>query len=85
MSVIVHVNGSSYLVDDVDQATVESVVLDAVRVGGAFIDLRARDERSVRVLVTMASTVHIEQTAQPVQPTNEEDVFPDFDFYATDL
>ena len=85
MSVIVYVNGSSYGADGASQSTVESTILTAIRAGGDFIDLRARDARVVRVLVTAASAIRVERLRQPVEATDEDDLFPNFDFFDTDI
>lgn len=85
MSVLVYVNDSAYVVNDGSQVAAEALILDAVQAGAAFIDMHTREGRPVRVLVTPASTIRLENVPPPVEPADEDDVFPDFDFFDTDL
>jgi hypothetical protein len=81
MTAVVYVNERSYLVPDASVPEVESLVIEAVRGGGSFIDIPLTDGGAARVLVTPASTVRVGEREQPVEPSDYVDDFPDFSFF----
>lgn len=85
MSFLLHMNDFSYTVEDASLEKVEALIIDAVQVGGAFVDLHDTTAHKVRVLVTPSSTVRIQKVPHHVEPDDEEYLFPDFDFYDLDL
>ena len=85
MTVLVHVNDFSCLVEDSSVRAVEALILDAVHDGGAFIDVPSMAAQPVRVLVTGSSAVHIARVPAQVEPSDSEDLFPDFDSYGLEI
>jgi hypothetical protein len=85
MTVLVHVNDHAYAEDDEGLAVVESLILAAVREGGAFLELHDNGARPVRVLVTPSSSVRIEKVPQPVVPSDGDELFPDFAFFDLEI
>jgi hypothetical protein len=81
MTAVVYINERSYPLGDASVADVEAVILEAVRVGGSFIDIPLMDGRPARVLVTPASTVHIGEREQPIEASTGDEQYPDFSFF----
>jgi hypothetical protein len=79
MTFLVHVNEHPYAVADEDVGQIESLILDAVHRGGAFVELNDGSVRTERILVTSASTIRISPVPQVVESEDDQgDTFPDF-------
>jgi hypothetical protein len=84
MTFLVRINERPYAVADTSLAEIESRVLDAVRAGGGFIDLKDDAAQLVRVLVTSATPIRIEPAPGPVQ-ASDFDLAPDISYLDLDL
>ncbi len=85
MTVLVYVNEFAYVVDDSNVATTEALIVDAVHAGGAFINLCNSAAQPVRVLVTPATPVRVEKMSPRVEPSHDDDIFPDFESYELEI
>ena len=76
MTFLVNINESFHAIEDAQLSDIESQILVAVHAGGAFVDFRGRSGRLMRILVTPASVVRLEQLPSTVDATaREEDIW----------
>lgn len=86
MTFLVHINDQRYAVADDSVTEVESRILDAVRAGGAFVEVHDGSAPSSRVLITSASTVRIQAAPPPIGTDDyAEEEFPDLAYLEADI
>ena len=73
MTFLVNINESPHAVNDDQLKHVESQILAAVHIGGAFIDFRRMSGRMLRILITPASIIQIERLPSPIESPDDGD------------
>ncbi|MFC5932062.1 hypothetical protein D6T64_01185 [Cryobacterium melibiosiphilum] len=81
MTFLVHINEYRYAVDGAAIADVQARILKAVQAGGEFVDFCVAGGTPVKVLVTPASAVRIEQLPPTAEPLDGDDQLSDFSFF----
>ncbi|MCS5723035.1 hypothetical protein N1028_13430 [Herbiconiux sp. CPCC 203407] len=84
MTFLLTINDHSYAVEDPAVAALEARILEAVHLGGAFVDIETGGARE-RVLITSATTVRINRVPCAVAADDDADLLPDLSFLELDL
>ncbi|MEF2977211.1 hypothetical protein [Subtercola sp. YIM 133946] len=84
MTYLVYINDHRHDVSDGHIADLEDRIMDAVRIGGAFVEVFDGGSQPVRVLVTPATAVRIQRAPRPIIASSADTEFPDFAFYDLD-
>jgi len=85
MTFLVNISESLHAIEDAQLSGVETQILAAVHVGGAFVNFPGGSGQLVRILVTPATMIRIERIPSPVDTTDDDEDIGDLTFIDLDM
>jgi hypothetical protein len=81
MTYLAHIDGQRFAIADEAVDTFAASIVAALRSGGNFVDVPLVSGADVRLLITTASSVRLEQVPEPTEDVSDGEEFVDFAFY----